>query len=113
MSAGSPIRAKIDKDYIFDPEDPTCHTQVGREFDEHSLLGYWDNEYSIQQVDFDGGTTRFRLKDDDGVTYYGGWLYDDVDCLMQTFILKWAESWAGCTTIEIKDINGRWQQVIG
>lgn len=55
---------------------------------------------------------RFRCKDDDGEVYYGGWLLNDHDGLVQYAVLEWAQRDAGCTTIEVK-INGKWVQEIG
>lgn len=56
---------------------------------------------------------RFRMKDDDGIIYYGGWLHSDTDCLNQQAALAYGMNDAGCTTIEIKFGNGKWVQEIG
>ena len=54
---------------------------------------------------------KFRTKDDDGEVYYEGWLHDDDECLNQDAALKFAETDAGCTQIEVKR-NGKWTQEI-
>ena len=56
--------------------------------------------------------TRFRLKDDDGIVYFSGWLLNDDYCAVQQTVLSWAEWYAGCTTIEVRE-NGEWKQEIG
>lgn len=56
--------------------------------------------------------TYWRLKDDDGEIYYGGWLYDDGQCLTQWLVLEWGKWDSGCTTIEVKR-NDEWVMDIG
>lgn len=61
-----------------------------------------------------GPIVRFRLKDDDGEVYYGGWLHNDGEGLNQQAALAYGKTDAGCTTIEIKSGNDRnWRQEIG
>lgn len=54
----------------------------------------------------------FRLYDDDGELYYEGSCHDDDECLNQEAALRWAEGYAGCTTIKVLR-NGAWTQEIG
>lgn len=60
-----------------------------------------------------GPVTRFRMKDDDGNVYYGGWLHNDDEGLNQQAALEFGRHDAGCTTIEVKDASGLWIQEIG
>jgi hypothetical protein len=60
----------------------------------------------------------FKMYDDDGELCYEGTLDDDDECVNQIAALRWGESMAGCTTIEVNrpDKNpgdGRWTQEIG
>lgn len=55
--------------------------------------------------------TRFRMKDDDGEVYYGGWLHNDDEGLNQQAALEFGMHDAGCTTIEVK-IGNEWKQEI-
>jgi hypothetical protein len=78
---------KIVRDYI-SPKGDECY-QVGKE-----------------RGVYHGGKFRYRLKDDDGNTYYI--LLSDIDpnegTERQLFApLDWAMSYAGCTSIEYKD----------
>jgi hypothetical protein len=56
-------------------------------------------------------TVRFRLLDDDGEVYYGGWLHDDGECLNQESALSYGMHDAGCTVVEVKR-DGSWVQEI-
>ena len=89
------IYAKVDRDYIAEDDDVS---RVGIE---------WSSD--LFPV---GDTVRFRVKDDDGEVYYGGWLINDPYGNVQYNVLKWAEHDAGATTIEVK-LNGKWVQEIG
>lgn len=55
--------------------------------------------------------TSFRMKDDDGQVYYGGWLHNDDEGLNQQAALDFGMHDAGCTTIEV-NIDGKWIQEI-
>lgn len=54
----------------------------------------------------------FRLYDDDGELYYEGRLTDDDECANQSAALRFGESDAGCTRIEVLR-DGKWKQEIG
>lgn len=56
--------------------------------------------------------TRFRLLDDDGIPYFGGWLLNDEWCAVQQTVLSWGTWYAGCTTIEVRDQDNEWTQEI-
>lgn len=61
-----------------------------------------------------GPKVRFRLKDDDDIVYYKGWLYDDDEGDTQFRVLEWAQRDSGCTYIEIWDKEKKkWTQIIG
>lgn len=60
----------------------------------------------------EGDKVRFRLLDDDGEVYYGGWLLNDDDCLNQQVALAWAMRDAGCTEVQIKK-DEEWVTEIG
>lgn len=101
--------ARIDRDYI--QEELTTPSRVGeswlaKDFGSPSIAtdepDQWDKYPKI----------RFRCKDDDGEIYYGGWLLNDPDGLVQFCVLEWTQRDAGCTTIEVK-LDGKWVQEIG
>ncbi len=103
------ILAKIDKDHINRVDDST-DSRVGVTWLEDRVkLQTW---FDFDEIEFDDAPTRFRCKDDDGEVYYGGWLYNDGQCIMQQIVERWAMNDAGCTVIEVKDINDRWTQEI-
>jgi hypothetical protein len=54
---------------------------------------------------------RFRMLDDDGEVYYGGWLHDDDECLNQIEASRFGEVDAGAIWIEVKR-NGEWVREI-
>lgn len=57
---------------------------------------------------------QWKLYDDDNNLMYGGWLYDDPECVTQMAILSWGGYDAGCTTLKIKNPQTKkWEQVIG
>jgi hypothetical protein len=60
----------------------------------------------------EGEKIRFRMKDDDGNVYYGGWLNDDDECINQESALSYGAYDAGCTIIEVNR-NGEWVVEIG
>lgn len=105
------IAAAIDRDYI-NTEEGSSFNRVGK------LFGYVSKEmflklFDSRDVELDAVKTRFRCKDDDGIVYYGGWLYNDPDCEVQYEVLRWCQNDAGCTTIEVKNDHGYWRQEIG
>jgi hypothetical protein len=103
------VLAKIDKDYLFKKGDPGI-SSVGVTWTEDRVkLQTW---FNFDEIEFEEGSTRFRCKDDDGEVYFGGWLYNDDACIMQQIVFSWAMRDAGCTIIEVKDVNDRWTQEI-
>lgn len=115
------IVAKIDRDHDFEEmgDNSLIPSRVGKEFDYEALENWWGwgrtnddgvlPEDELQQLPH----TRFKLYDDDGNLYYEGWLYNDPQCLVQQFVLAWAESDVGCTTIKVRKLDLTWEQQIG
>lgn len=103
------MAAFIKKDHIADGFD---ESRVGTTISEtplytiERLIGVDDNmpEY--------GTLIPFRMYDDDDELYYEGELHDDPDCLNQMGALRWGETDAGCTRIEVLR-DGKWTQEIG
>jgi len=100
--------AKVDRDYLADGAEDT---RVGSRWTTKEVLTYASEPVDIQDV-LKSPKTRFRLKDDDGEVYYGGWLLNDDFCAVQEIVLKWGTWDAGCTTIEVK-VNNEWKQEMG
>jgi hypothetical protein len=96
---------KIDRDYINGTVDDICHlpSRVGSE---GAITVDGD------PLPSDGERVRFRIKDDDGEVYYGGWLNDDEECANQLSALSYGTWDAGATEIEVKR-DGKWVQDIG
>ncbi len=112
------IVAKIDKNHWAEEyEGIDLESNMGREFDYEAMIDWWGfigdeqlpPESELQQLPH----TRFKLYDDDGELYYEGWLYNDLGCLVQQFVLKWAEADSGCTTIKVQKPDLTWVQEIG
>ena len=105
----SKVVAKVTRDSISQGEFPT---RVGLEWTENEVANYaFDKPEYTEKL-------SFRLKDDDGEIYYGGWLIDDGEGIIQSMILAWGMHDAGCTTIEVMHRdphNGttKWVQEIG
>lgn len=59
----------------------------------------------------EGPATVFRLLDDDGERTHFGTLDNDDECLNQTAALRYGESDAGATVIEVR-VDGKWTQEI-
>lgn len=95
---------KIDKDYI---NENNSRSGVSGESVNIGL------PYNPEFVDLpEGPAVRFRMKDDDGNIYFGGWLNNDKEGLNQQAALAYGMHDAGCTTIEIK-VGEKWIQEIG
>jgi len=95
--------ARIDRDYI-------AAGRVGYTWGPESIpMFFWP--YPVEPFELEKAPTRFRLKDDDNEVYYGGWLYNDSECIMQQIVLAWAMRDAGCTVIEVK-LGTEWVQEI-
>lgn len=108
--------AKVDRDYL--------NEKWNREGGEHNNTSNVGVQWTVaelhQHSDFDERThtlpsdkTRFRLLDDDGEVYYGGWLLDDDGCNVQMIVLEWGTYDSGCTAIEIRSENNEWVRDIG
>jgi hypothetical protein len=107
---------KIDKDYINKSINEVLSeplpSRVGSEWRAVPGLDY---DYAVHAVAPDKvpfEKTRFRVLDDDGEVYYGGWLYNDEACINQQIVLAWAEHDAGATEIQVKR-NDEWTTEIG
>lgn len=102
--------AEITRDRIAESK---AEDQKGRPFEYKAMADWWGwndipAEISLEVLP----QTPFILYDDDGDPYYEGWLKNDDQCIVQEFVLKWAEAMAGCTTIEVLK-DGRYVQEIG
>lgn len=94
--------AQVDRDYLAGDDIPS---RKGTKFNITEIFSRTIGILSDKH-------TRFRVKDDDGIAYYGGWLINDIECEVQQHILAWATRDAGATTIEVKLEEG-WTQEIG
>lgn len=106
----------IDRDYL---AEGGSESRVGHE-EEHEriplvlavALGVESGELPSRDAQGNGlPHVRFRLLDDDGEVYYGGWLHDDDECENQLAVLRYGESDAGCTTVEVKR-GDKWVQEV-
>ena len=105
------IVAMVDRDYLWQKWN-----KEGGEHGNTDRRGtVWTAGVDLNVVDaIKSPKVRFRCLDDDGVVYYGGWLYDDDMSEVQFAVLDWAKYDAGCTTIEVKDSStNEWRQDIG
>lgn len=100
------IVAEIMNDRINDPDD----AHIGRKFDYESMQHWWGWPDSVHAAL--APKVLFKLYDDDGELYYEGWLLNDDECIVQQFVLRWAESDSGCTTIKVEK-GGKFIQEIG
>ena len=106
--------AKIDKDYLANSEEQ-FPTRVGTEWTEHELKEYFARQNlgeELTDLNLEDNKTRFRLLDDDREVYYGGWLLNDDQCLVQMMVSAWGTYDAGAIHIEIKK-DGEWVMEIG
>lgn len=106
------VVAEITKDHTYIPEEDV--NQVGRQFEYQAVLDWWGwNDLP----DLDGWIpkeeTPFKLYDDDGELYYEGWLKNDDECIVQQFVLAWAQADSGCTTIKVQTGEKEFVQIIG
>jgi len=67
---------KIDRDYITEEGEPTRVGTTGETIN----VGIGPIWPEIIDLPVTLGQTRFRMKDDDGEVYYGGWLHNDDEC---------------------------------
>lgn len=103
--------AKVDKDYLFDAHEDDVDSKVGTRWTANEVKLHYHEPF--ESIQFDEKSSRFRLKDDDGNIYYGGWLFDDRGCALQQLVLEWGAHDSGCTTIEVKNDKGEWVQHLG
>lgn len=103
---------EIDRDYINGKGDDFVPSRVGTT-GESVNIGV--SPIAPDYIELPpGDVVRFRMKDDDGNVYYGGWLHNDPEGLNQQAALAYGMHDAGCTTIEVKDQGSRlWRQEIG
>lgn len=90
-------------------------SQAGRLFTYEALENWWDFPDEVEELHLTtnpNNKTKFKLYDDDDELYYSGWLYNDDQCIVQQFVLKWAEADSGCTTILIHN-GSEYVQEIG
>jgi hypothetical protein len=100
----SKVVARIDRDYLNEQWN-----REGGEFNSDSRVG---TEWKSNRIS--GERVRFRCLDDDGIPYYGGWLYDDPHSEVQSTVLEWTKADAGCTTIQIRNNSKqKWRTDIG
>lgn len=107
------IVAEITKDHI--SADNPEYNQEGRTFDYDAMCDWW-GWHDLPDIDgwLPKAQTEFKLYDDDDELYYEGWLLNEDECIVQQFVQKWAESYAGCTTILVyKDAEAGYIQEIG
>ena len=105
--------AKVDRDYIAG----SGPTRIGTEWTVDELKDYYSRQNMGEQLqpDWSPGSTeqiRFRLLDDDREVYYGGWLLNDDECLVQMMVSAWGTYDAGAIHIEIKR-GEEWVMEIG
>lgn len=106
--------AEITKDHLFDNLDIGDHTEAGRQFDYDAMRDWWGWELELTEGNIPKEKTKFKLYDDDDELYYEGWLLNDDWCIVQQFVLKWAEVDSGCTLITVyKDAEAGYVQEIG
>lgn len=106
------IVAEITKDKLWTTKDD-YPTRAGLKF---SLGEVRD---AIAFGDFDQSTmptyrTLFRLRDEDNLVHYEGWLYNDEECLIQEYLSNWGARDTGGFIIEVWDNeNKTWNMEIG
>jgi len=97
---------------VFIAKDHIENQFVGFTLDEMPLYGIERVMAVENSIPSEGERIPFRLYDDDGELCYTGWLNDDDDCANQSAALRYGETCAGCTYIEVQR-NGEWKQDIG
>jgi hypothetical protein len=104
------LLAELDKDYYAERYGEATHVGT-TQWTYAQVVQFCDSD-DVEQFIPQPHKTRWRLKDDDGEVYYGGWLYDDPLALMQQLVLEWGKYDSGCTMIEVKR-NDEWTMDIG
>jgi len=105
------VLAELDKDHYAERYNEVSPHLGRTQWTYQQVLDFAD-PYEAENFAPEPHKTRWRMKDDDGEIYYGGWLYNDGHCVVQDLILKWGTYDSGCTTIEVK-IDDEWKQEIG
>ena len=115
------VVAEITRDHLYEKwqneghikEDDINHK--GKEFHYDAMQDWWGwEDECVAKDDIPEEKTKFKLFDDDDELYYSGWLLNDAECIVQSFVQKWAEADSGCTTILIyKDSEAGFVQEIG
>ena|ERR1041385_1519589 len=110
--------AELTKDYLNDPNGSIATglpiSYVGREFHFEAMQDWWGWDDMPGKDYFESAPrVQFKLYDDDKELYYEGWLLNDDECIVQQFVLRWAELDSGCTLITVKKDTGEWVQEIG
>ena len=105
--------AQITQDHIWRPGD-TVESRKDKLFDKESCEQWWgwpDSPFDDNELP--ETKTTFKLYDNDDELYYEGWLLNDEECIVQQFVLKWAEVDSGCTVITVyKDSEAGYVQEI-
>jgi hypothetical protein len=101
--------AKVDRDYESDPGESVVGST---RWTLKELVTHTAYDLAVDQPVESFEKVRFRLLDDDGNIYYGGWLFNDDSCAVQIMVLEWGKYYAGCTDIQVK-LNGEWRLEIG
>lgn len=99
------VVAEITKDHFYDegPENPKSYpSHEGKIFEYEAMDKWWGwGDFPASDI-FPSEKTQFKLYDDDGELYYSGWLLNDGECLVQQFVLSWAQADSGCTSIKVR-----------
>lgn len=106
------VVAQITKQ-VADVEDDISYE--GKEFHIEAMSNWWgwgDDELPTVTDLLACDKVQFKLYDDDNEWYYTGWLYNDDQCMVQQFVLNWAQCNDGCTTILVNK-DQKWVQEIG
>lgn len=103
------IVAQIDRDYLYEKDPKDWTSKVGMRW---IITAQEVRELFPNATQTGLQKTRFRCLDDDREVYYGGWLYNDDDCAVQSQVSLWATHDSGAIHIQVK-IDGEWVYQIG
>lgn len=106
----SMIVAHIERDWLASPDDVS---RAGWEWtleQMNSKLAWGE----IDDTDLLNKKMQFRLRDEDNITHYTGWLLNDDECLIQECLSNWGARDTGGFIIEVrKDNTELWTMEIG